>query len=233
MEEMTSNYPPGRITDLIDLKNSGAAITCSTSFEILPVDFSHTDHPFRAHIFLCRYSGKVDGKNYDFRKCYARGCSHNLCPHVSQAVMIANRYLQRDYLRLEKNGIEVEKHLFRLQDMMVKYDDIHEEYGGVMVIQDYINLAREGNDVTVRVKLEFVPAVEHFANTKNAQIFMMADFAVECLENTSHIERCLACYPNEKETQEKPQKIRIANERLRLLYRDFKEAGIKCEKIFF
>jgi hypothetical protein len=195
--------------------------------------FLHTNHPFRAHIFLCRYRGEVDGKDYDFRKCYARGCSHNLCPHVSQAVMIANRYLQRDYRRLEESGIEVENHLFRLQDMIVKYDNIHEEYGGMMVIHDYINLAREGNDVTVRVKLEYVPAVEHFANTKNSQIFMMADFTVEYLGNTSHIERCLACYPNEKEAEEKSQKIRIANERLNLLYRDFIEAGITYQERFF
>jgi hypothetical protein len=203
------------------------------SFEILPVDFTHRDNPFQAYIFLCRYSGEVEGKAYGFRKCYARGCPHNLCPHVSQAVMIANRYLQRDYRRLEEGGIAMEKRLFSLQDMIVKYDSVQEEYGGVMAIHDYINLAREGNAVAVAVDLEYVPAVEHFAHTKNAQTFMMADFAVECLGKTSHIERCLACYPEEKESDERQQKIRIANERLKLLYADFNQAGIRFKERFF
>lgn len=233
MEEKVSTDPPGRVTDLVELKKGGAAVSCHASFEILPVDFSHRQHPFRAHIFLCRYSGEVDGKHYEFRKCYARGCPHNLCPHVSQAVMIANRYLQRDYRRLEKTGIQMEKRLFRLQDMIVKYDEIEEEYGNVMTIHDYLTLAGEGNDVAVAVRLEYVPAVEHFAHTRNAQTFMMAYFTVECLGRTSRIERCLACYPEEREAQERPQKIRIANERLKLLYSDFNQAGITCKACFF
>jgi hypothetical protein len=108
--------------------------------------------------------------------------TYYLCPHVSQAVMIANRNLQRDYRRLEKDGFKVEKRLFHLQEMMVKYDSIHEEYGGVMDLHDYINLAGKGTDVTVTVKLEYVPAVEHFANVKNAQTFLMADLKSSALE---------------------------------------------------
>ena len=34
--------------------------------------------------------------------------------------------------RLEKAGIAIEKRLFTLEDMLVKYDDIQEEYGTVM-----------------------------------------------------------------------------------------------------
>jgi hypothetical protein len=79
-----------------------------------------------------------------------------------------------------------------------------------MAIHDYINLAREGNDVSVDIQLEYVPAVEHFANHKNAQIFLDGRFQITCLGKTSHIERCLACYPKEKEAQEK-SKASIGN----------------------
>jgi len=99
MEKTAINALPNRITDLIGLKKNGSEITCQTSFEILPVDFVHRNYSFQAYIFLCRYTGKVEGKDFSFRKCYARGCPHNLCPHVNIAVMIANRYLQRDYQR--------------------------------------------------------------------------------------------------------------------------------------
>ena len=92
--------------------------------------------------------------------------------------MIANRYLQRDYRRMEDAGIKVENNLFTLEAMMVKFDTTHQAYGEVMAIHDYINLAREGTDVSVDVQLEYVPAVEHFASHKNAQIFLMADFEI-------------------------------------------------------
>jgi hypothetical protein len=232
MESITPNFPPNRVTDLIAFKKSGSSVNCQVSFEILPVDFAHRDNPFQAFVFLSRYIGDINGQEYKFRKCYARGCPHNLCPHVSQAVMIANRYLQRDYRRLEEGGIEVEKRLFTLEDMMVKYEGVHEEYGTVMAIDDYINLAREGNEVSIEVSLEYVPAVEHFASHKNAQIFLMVDFAVTSLGITSHIERCLACYPEERE-EEKQEKVDMANDRLKLLYEDFERAAIIYEKSFF
>ena len=233
MEQAAINNPPSRITDIVELKKKGAKITCRTSFEILPVDFAHRDNPFQAHIFLCRYECTTDGREFSFRKCYARGCSHNLCPHVSQAVMIANRYLQRDYHKLEQAGIEIEKHLFTLEEMMVKFNGYQEEHGPVLAIHDYINIAKEGNEVAVDMALEFVPGVEHFANYENQMIFMMIDFSITCLGKTHHYERCLACYPMEEEKEEKPEQIKIANERLKLLYEEFDQAAVKHEKVFF
>jgi len=233
MEQDPAHIQPSRITDLIALKKSGASVTCQVSFEILPVEFAHRKNPFRAHIFLCRYECTGDGKEFNFRKCYARGCSHNLCPHVSQAVMTANRYLQRDYHKLEQAGIEIEKHLFTLEEMMVKFDGYQEEHGPILTIHDYINIAKEGNEVAVAVDLEFVPGVEHFANYENQMIFMMVEFAVSWLGKTHQYERCLACYPMEKEKEEKQQNIEVANARLKLLYEEFDQAAVKHEKAFF
>jgi hypothetical protein len=232
MELAKPKFSPHRVTDLIAFKNSGAAVAARVSFEILPVDFAHRDNPFKAYIFLSRYAGDIDGRKYEFRKCYARGCPNNLCPHVSQAIMIANRYLQRDYRRLEDGGIPIEKQLFSLPDMLLKFDNAHQTYGSVMAIHDYINLAREGNDVSVEIMLEYVPAVEHFAGHKNAQIFLMADFEITCLGKTSHIERCLACYP-EKRADERSEMMAIANQRLKLLYEDFERASVKYSESFY
>ena len=233
MERTAVNNPPSRITDIVGLKREGATVSCLTEFEILPVDFQHRTNPFQAYIFLCRYRGEVDGKAYEFRKCYARGCPHNLCPHVSQAVMIANRYLQRDYHKLEQAGIELEKPLFTLEEMTVKFDGYQEEHGPVLAIHDYIHIAREGSGTAVDIKLEFVPAVEHFANHKNQMVFLMVDFTVTCLGKIHHYERCLACYPMAQEAEEKQQKVAIANERLRLLYHEFDRVAIDHEKRYF
>lgn len=233
MKSVVMNNPPKRVTDLIELKQIGKVITCHTDFEILPVDFAHRNNPFQAYIFLCCYTGSIDGKEFVFRKCYSRGCPHNLCPHVFQAVMIANRYLQRDYRRLESSGIEIEKRMFTLEDMTVKFNGYHEEHGPILSIHDYINIAKEGNDVSIEIKIECVPAVEHFANHKNKQTFLMVDFTVTSLGRSGHYERCLACYPTEEEKEEKQIAVKVANERLRLLYREFDDASISYEKCFF
>ena len=233
MERSHVNSPPKRITDLIELKKGGANLLCRTEFEILPVDFAHRDNPFRAYIFLCCYTGSIDGENFLFRKCYARGCPHNLCPHVSQAVMIANRYLQRDYFRLKQVGIDIEEKLFTLDEMVVKFEDLKERRGAILTIHDFIKLAKEGNPVSVDIALEYVPAVEHFANHKNSQTFLTVDFTIECLESINFYERCLACFPTEEEKEEKQIAIGVANERLRLLYQEFDDASIIYEKCFF
>ena len=217
MNVNTKDNSPGRITDLVALKQGGAEVTCQPAFEIVPVDFVHRDNQFQAFIFLCRF----------------RGCPHNLCPHVSQAVMIANRYLQRDYKKLQEAGVEVEKRLFSLEDMVVKFDEMKEEYGPLLAIHDYINIAREGNAVAVEITPEFVTGVEHFANYKNQQVFLMVDFTITTLGKTNHYERCVACYEAEKEQQEKQQKIEIANQRLKLLYEEFDQVAIKYQKRFF
>lgn len=222
-----------RISDLVNLKEKGAAVTCRQTFEVIPVDFHHRESPFQAHVFLCRFEGEIDGEKFSFRKCYARGCPNNLCPHVSQAVMIANRYLQRDYILLRKAGIDVEERLFTLEDMLVKFDGYREEHDPTLTIDDYINMAREGTKVSVDVTLEYVPAVEHFANYQNSQTFLNIDFVVESLGGKHNFQRCFACYQTDREEEEKDVQVKVANARLRELYKEFDEASIKYEKRFF
>ena len=144
-----------------------------------------------------------------------------------------NAYLQRDYKKLTEAGVQVKKRLFTLADMVVKFDEMKEEHGPLLALHDYINIAKEGNEVAVKMALEFVPGVEHFANYKNQQVFLMVDFSITLLGKTHHYERCLACYEADKEQQEKPQKIDIANERLKILFDEFDQVSIKYEKRFF
>jgi hypothetical protein len=233
MNTLHDNTRPNRITDLVALKKQGASVTCRTEFEILPVDFQHRDNPFQAFIFLCRYTGEIDEEAYGFRKCYARGCPNNLCPHVSQAVMIANRYLQKDYHKLERAGIAIDRQLFSLEEMTVKFEGYQETHGPLLAIHDYITMAQEGSAVSVTPELEFVPAVEHFANHQQQMIFLMVDFAITCLGTIHHYERCLACYPLDREKEEKREKMDIANQRLRLLFREFDAASVAYHEVFF
>lgn len=233
MGETASPRSVMRIDDLIAAQKGGSAITCRPSFEVSEVDFTHMDNEFQAVLFFCRFSGTIDGEEYEFRKCYARGCPHNLCPHVSQAVMIANRYLQKDYRRLKQAGIDVEIKIFSLDDMVVKFQDFREEQGPTLTLEDYIHIAREGSDVSMRTSVEYLPAVENFGNSRERRTFLLADFEVTSLGTTHKCQRCLACYATDLETEVKLRQLRIANDRLAALFKEFDQAGIKYEKRFF
>jgi len=233
MEPHTRPVTPHRVADLVRLKTEGAEVACHPSFEILPVDFAHRQYQFRAHVFLCRFNGEVDHIPYSFRKCYARGCPHNLCPQVSQAVMIANRHLQRDLGRLQRCGITVAQRLFSLDDMVVKFEKLHEDQDPFLEIYDYIDIAGKGTAVSVTAELEYVPGVEHFVSHKNAQTFLMVNFAVATLGQPHPCQHCFACYATENTAKEQPIAIEVANARLTDLYQQFEQVGIPYQKRFF
>lgn len=229
--------PPKRVTDLIELKKIGYDLDINLSFDIVPVNFAHKNVDFQAYIFLCRYSGMVNNKAFSFRKCYARGCPHNLCPHVAQAVMIANRYLKKDYKRLWDSGVTIAETLFSLEDMVLKYEELdhdkNEKSGGILIIHDYINIAKEGNRVEIETSLEIIPAVEHFANEKNEQTFLMADFNIMTLGRKNQFQRCFGCFQSHNESVEKPGAVTTANERLKILYQEFDDARVIYRSVFF
>ncbi|OQY51466.1 MAG: hypothetical protein B6230_04765 [Desulfobacteraceae bacterium 4572_89] len=228
---------PKRITDLINCKEKGFDLSIDLSFEIVPVNFAHENHEFQAYTFLCKYSGSVNNKEFFFRKCYAKGCPHNLCPHVAQAVMIANRYLKKDYKKLLDAGILVNETFFTLEDMVLKFKELGREKdetsGGILTIHDYINIAKEGNPVEVQIHLEMIPAVEHFANQKNEQTYLMADFDIMTLGKKNKLQRCFACFQTGKESLEKASAIQTANDRLKILFNEFQEAEVQFTANFF
>ncbi len=224
---------PRRITDLIAAKQAGATVAVSTVFDIVAADFQQRDNPFQAYIFMCRYTGHIDDQAFEFRKCYARGCPNNLCTHVSQAIQIANRYLQRDYSVLEKGGIHLPRRLFTLDDMVVKFDRLKEESTPGLVVDDLIAMARADQIHSLEIDLEYVPAVEHFAHYKNAQTFLNGDFVAQANAATHRCHRCFACYQTDHEADEKPMAIQIANERLKLIYDQFDKANVAYQQRFF
>ena len=233
MEHNTENFPPKRITDLVASKSKGMDVICKADFEVIPVDFLHSNTPYQAYVFLSRYAGLIDGQPFSFRKCYARGCPQNLCPHVSQAVMIANRYLERDYVRLQNAGIEIEEAYFKLDEMMVKFNGHKDHYGPAHTIDEYIQMAKKGIKVSVKVNLEYLPAVENFANHKNKQTFLNCTFQVSCKSEVFPVQRCLSCYPTLQEKEEKHAAVHVANKRLILIYQAFDDSGVKYDKMFF
>jgi hypothetical protein len=237
MDDTTITNQPQRVTDLVHLKTSGHDIDLHMSFEIIPVNFAHDTHEFQAFIFLCRYSGSVNKTAFSFRKCYAKGCPHNLCPHVAQAVMIANRHLKRDYKKLLDAGLFIQETFFTLEDMVLKYEGLDPERdeltGGILTIYDYINIANEGNAVDIRIELELISAVEHFANQKNEQTYLNADFDITTLGKKSQFQRCLACFQTQNEAGEKSIAIQTANNRLKILYNEFNTAKIAYQPILF
>ena len=234
MSQTPVHNPPIRITDLVELKKKGSVVSCSPYFEVVPVDFRHRSCRFQALVFMCRFSGAADNRAYAFRKCYARGCAHDdECPHVCQAISIANRYLERDYHRLEEAGIRIAWKLFTLEESVIRLQSIKDNAKAAMVIDDYIQLARAGDEVSSGIALEYVPATEHFEYHKNRQTYLIASFTVTTPEMAGECQRCFGSYATERERQERPVQIQVANNRLSILYKEFDLASVKYERAFF
>ncbi len=233
MNDRIVHTPPISIIDLVLLKEKGSTVTVDNTFEINEVELVQEEHPFQAFLFFSRFFGTVDGEAYSFRKCYSRGCTHNLCPHVSQAVMTANRYLNRDYQAFKRVGIDVKVNLFTLETMLAKFEEKRDEFIATLILEDYINIASEGNDITIDIVLEYLPAVENFVNHKEKRMFFTGNFNVTHLGETHVCQRCLACYAIEEEIMERQTAQELANHRLSVIYRDFDGATIKYNKVFF
>ncbi|RLC00627.1 MAG: hypothetical protein DRH90_18040 [Deltaproteobacteria bacterium] len=230
---MTLHTPPNRISDLVSLKQNGLSVTCQTYFEIVPLEIDDSGNSVRAFIFLCRYGGTIDGKAYGFRKCYARACSDQHCANMYQAVMTAKPYAYADYDKLERAGIVLEKRRMTLEEIVKKFEGMQETYGPTQIIHDYIDMARQGHGVKIDPVLNIMSAQEYIDNYKIQRIFLMVVFGITCQGNTHQHERCFACYSKDQEAIEKKEKVTIANERLKILYNEFDNASIKCEKQFF
>lgn len=231
METRALSDSPRRITDLVDAAKAGSDITVDRVFDILPVDFHHAANPFHAYIFLVHYRGAIAGQPFAFRKCYARGCPHNLCTHVNQAVIIANRYLERDRQTLATAGIDLEEKGFTLEDMVVKFERRDERAEPALTIPELIVLASNAEaSMTVGVSLEYMPAVEHFANQKNAQTYLSGEFMAQLADKIYRSHRCFACYGTDNAREEKPRAVIVANARLAGIYKAFDKSWSRLSK---
>jgi hypothetical protein len=233
METASIIAGPRRITDIIEAIAAGAALCVKVGFEVRPVDFHHGNHPFQVYIFLARYYGSIDGTPFEFRKCYARGCPNNLCTHVSQAVNLANRYLQRDYRRLETAGVEMDEILFTLDAMVVKFDQLEASDQPSLTIPELVGMARAGKKISADLVLDYMPAVEHFAHQHKAQTFLSGEFTARVADKTYKAQRCFACFPTDRSAEEKPMAIKVANARLALIFQEFERVGITHRPNFF
>ena len=61
----------------------------------------------------------------------------------------------------------------------------------------------------------------------------MVDIVITSLGQSGHLERCLACYPLEKEGEERHRAVETANSRLAILDGQFEEAAVRYGKQFF
>jgi hypothetical protein len=233
MNEAIAADAPRRVSDLANARISGANVSVQMTFDILPVDFEHREHPFRAYIFLCRYSGAIAGRPYEFRKCYARGCPNNLCTHVSQAVIIANRYLERDLATLQAAGIAVAERAFSLADMIVKFENLKQQGRPALTVADLIGLAQGKTSSSMTVSLEAVAAVEHFAQHQNAQTFFTGEFTAVVEGETYQSHRCFACFSSEHAAQERHLAVGVANDRLKLIYEELDRYGVPHDTCYF
>jgi hypothetical protein len=85
----------------------------------------------------------------------------------------------------------------------------------------------------VELTLEYLPAVEHFANQENAQTFLSGEMTARVGRKTYRCHRCFSCFATDKSAEEKPRAMEVANARLALIFQEFERVGIGHRRQFF
>jgi hypothetical protein len=224
---------PARVRDLILASGQGLDVSFVADPQVIYTDFFHENQWKPAHILLCWFTGTVGGVPFDFRKCYSRSLLTGTCIQGINAVMSANRYLQADYRLLGEVGITVPRAFFSIQEVLLRQPTDQDADCNPMTVNDVVQIAREGNEVIVEVKLDAVMAIEHYAEMDSDKIYLMADLVVITLGSTTHCKRCLGSYAAENEEQEKIPAVSVANQRLQDIYELFREAEVSFNECFF
>ena len=94
-------------------------------------------------------------------------------------------------------------------------------------------MALDGKQISVAVKLDFVSAVEHFANQKRAQTYLSGELTANIGGRPYAGHRCFACFASDRADTEKSAAVQVANSRLKLIYGDFDSNHIDCNKVYF
>lgn len=130
-------------------------------------------------------------------------------------------------------GVPIEESLFTLDGMVVRFEALKASEVNSLTIPELVEMAKDGKQITVAVKLDFVPAVEHFAHQKKAQTFLSGELTAQAGNQIYACHRCFACFPSDRAETDKMAAVQVANSRLSIIYADFDRAHIVCNKLFF
>lgn len=116
---------------------------------------------------------------------------------------------------------------------MVKFENLNTTHQTIMTIPELVGLAQAGRKISVDLALSYLPAVEHFANQKNAQTYLSGELTAKADAKTYRCHRCFACYPTDQNGEARSRAISVANARLELMFGEFERAGIAHRKQYF
>ena len=96
------------------------------------------------------YSGKVDGKAFEFKKNYS--FSEDVTQYALESLLISNNRLQMDYDRLKEAGIDFKGEFFNFQNAFVGLPGDAALRAPALRLQSFIHLSRAGVPVSVEVE---------------------------------------------------------------------------------
>jgi hypothetical protein len=95
-------------------------------------------------------------------------------------------------------------------------------------------MAQAGRKIRLEIRLEILPAVEHFARHENAQTFLSGEFRALTASGADYsCHRCFACYATHAAEAERSAAVKVANARLKIIYQEFDHCRIAYQRLFF
>ena len=163
-------------------------------------------------ILLMEYSGKVDGKIFEFKKNYS--FAEDVEQYALDSLLISNNRLQMDYDRLKEAGIDFKEEFFNFQNAFMGLPGDASLRTPALRLQSFIHLSRVGVQVSVEVEPR-CPDIYFKRGEKTVKGFgCIGAFIFTTEEKETLIEKLygIGSYEDTKEFQKEVKEI--ANRRL-------------------
>jgi hypothetical protein len=227
----TNTQSVNMLAVLISDAVSGKKVTLKTKFlsEIIAID--RNGRPVDTNVLSVEYSGRVDGKPFKIKKNYL--FAEDSVRHPLECILIANNRLQLDYNRLKKAGIAVKEDFFTLENSFGHLPGDSPIKRPALRLQDFIQLCRAGEPVSVELKLKFPDLTLKQDGLEKKGFACVSEFTFDTKEGRTTIEKLygFGSYDDSKGYQTEVKAV--ATKRLERDCERLRRAGIKVNKLRF
>lgn len=213
------------LEDLINEASSGKRVVLKSNPSREVVSLMREGQEVDTVILSMEYSGKVDGKVFEFKKNYS--FAEDVTQYALESLLISNNRLQMDYDRLKEAGIDFKGEFFNFQNSFVGLPGDASLRTPALRLQSFIHLSRAGAPVSVEVEPR-CPDIYFKRGEKPEKGFgCIGAFVFTTGEDETLIEKLygIGSYEDTKEFQKEVKEM--ANKRLARDCARLKNAGIQ------
>jgi hypothetical protein len=227
----TQSQPINMLAELIEDALSGKKVSLKTKFISEIVSVNRNGRQVDTNVLSVEYSGRVDGKPFKIKKNYL--FAEDSVRHPLECILIANNRLQMDYNRLKKAGIVVKEDYFTLENSFGKLPSDSSIRRPALRLQDFIQLCRAGEPVSVELKVKFPDLILKQEGLEKKGFACVAEFSFVTKQGRTTIEKLYGFGSFDDSKGYQTEVKTVATKRLERDCERLRRAGMKVNRIRF